>query len=70
MTEERAESQVFAHDPDGKLAHIPAGKPRRLRPEEVMALVGTVMHACIHAQRLYLTGSKSTAPTFICSSSS
>lgn len=43
----RADSQVFAHGPDGKLAHIPAGKPRRMRPEEVMALVETFTRGCI-----------------------
>ncbi|MHC8344773.1 alkene reductase [Pseudomonas sp. RT6P73] len=56
VTEERADSQVFAHGLDGKLAHIPAGKPRRLRPEEVMALVDTFTRGCVHAREAGFDG--------------
>lgn len=49
-TEEQADSQVFAHGPDGALGYLPAGKPRRLRTDEVFALVGTFTQACIQAR--------------------
>lgn len=46
VTEQRAEnSDVFAHDADGKLGFIRAGTPRRLETEEVSALVGTFSEA-------------------------
>ncbi|MDI1330410.1 alkene reductase [Pseudomonas sp.] len=56
VTDERAESQVFAHGPDGKLDHIPAGQPRRLASEEVMALVDTFTQECIHAREAGFDG--------------
>jgi N-ethylmaleimide reductase len=56
VTDERAESQVFAHGPDGKLDHIPAGQPRRLTSEEVMALVDTFTQECIHAREAGFDG--------------
>ncbi len=30
VSDKRADSEVFAHDADGKLGHIPAGTPRQL----------------------------------------
>ncbi|MNU42784.1 N-ethylmaleimide reductase [compost metagenome] len=56
VTEERADSQVFAHGTDGTLGYMPAGKPRRLRTEEVFALIGTVTQACIHAREAGFDG--------------
>lgn len=56
VTEERADSQVFAHDADGKLGHIPAGQPRRLRTEEVLALVGTFIQDSINAREAGFDG--------------
>jgi len=56
VTEERADSQVFAHGPDGALGYMPAGKPRRLRTEEVFALVGTVTQACVNAREAGFDG--------------
>ncbi|WP_338584621.1 alkene reductase [Pseudomonas sp. MAG733B] len=56
VTEERADSQVFAHGPDGTLGYMPAGKPRRLRTEEVFALVGTVTQACVQAREAGFDG--------------
>src|SRR5690349_20706289 len=56
VTEERADSQVFAHGPDGKLGHIPAGQPRRLRTDEVLALVGTFTRDCINAREAGFDG--------------
>lgn len=56
VTEERAQSQVFAHGPDGKLDHIPAGQPRRLRTDEVMSLVGTFTQRCIQAREAGFDG--------------
>ncbi|MFU2327301.1 alkene reductase [Pseudomonas sp. NFX98] len=56
VTEERADSQVFAHDADGALGYMPAGKPRRLRTEEVFALVGTVTQACVQAREAGFDG--------------
>ncbi|MGF6130482.1 N-ethylmaleimide reductase [Pseudomonas frederiksbergensis] len=56
VTVERADSQVFAHGPDGKLGHIPAGTPRRLRTEEVMALVHTFSKDSIHAREAGFDG--------------
>jgi N-ethylmaleimide reductase len=51
VTEERAEhSDVFAHDADGKLGYIRAGKPRRLETGEVSGLVGTFRQAFINAR--------------------
>jgi N-ethylmaleimide reductase len=56
VTEERAASEVFAHGPDGKLGHIPAGTPRRLRADEVSALVGTFSQACSNARQAGFDG--------------
>jgi N-ethylmaleimide reductase len=56
VTEERADSQVFAHGTDGTLGYMPAGKPRRLRTEEVFALVGTVTQACVNAREAGFDG--------------
>ncbi|WP_448106284.1 alkene reductase [Pseudomonas azerbaijanoccidentalis] len=56
VTEERADSQVFAHGPDGTLGYMPAGQPRRLRREEVFALVGTVTQACVQAREAGFDG--------------
>lgn len=56
VTEERAEAQVFAHGPDGKLEHIPAGKPRRLRTEEVFAMVNTFTQRCVQAREAGFDG--------------
>ncbi|MCK8666317.1 alkene reductase [Pseudomonas azerbaijanoccidens] len=56
VTEERADSQVFAHGPDGTLGYMPAGQPRRLRTEEVFALVGTVTQACVQAREAGFDG--------------
>jgi N-ethylmaleimide reductase len=56
VTEERAESEVFAHGPDGKLGHIPAGTPRRLSTDEVSALVGTFSQACANAREAGFDG--------------
>lgn len=57
VTEERAEhSDVFAHGPDGKLAYIRAGTPRRLRTDEISALVGTFSQAFAHARQAGFDG--------------
>ncbi|WP_235610696.1 alkene reductase [Bordetella sp. H567] len=57
VTEQRAEhSDVFAHDADGKLGYIRAGKPRRLETDEVSALVGTFSLAFAHARQAGFDG--------------
>jgi N-ethylmaleimide reductase len=56
VTEERAEAEVFAHDPEGKLGHIPASTPRRLGTDEVSALVGSFTQACISAREAGFDG--------------
>ncbi|MGY2257632.1 alkene reductase [Pseudomonas sp. SDO55104_S430] len=56
VTEEKADSQVFAHGPDGKLGHIPAGQPRRLRTDEVLGLVGTFTQDSINARKAGFDG--------------
>jgi N-ethylmaleimide reductase len=56
VTEARAESQVFAHNDKGELDHIPAGKPRRMKTDEVSALVGTFTQACIQASEAGFDG--------------
>lgn len=57
VTEERAEqSDVFAHGPDGKLTYTRAGKPRRLRTEEISALVGTFSQAFVNARQAGFDG--------------
>jgi N-ethylmaleimide reductase len=57
VTEQRAEhSDVFAHDAQGKLGFIRAGTPRRLRTEEVSALVGTFSQAFADARRAGFDG--------------
>ncbi|MFM0335372.1 alkene reductase [Paraburkholderia fungorum] len=54
---ERAEhSDVFAHDADGKLGFIRAGTPRRLRTDEVSALVDTFSHAFANAREAGFDG--------------
>jgi N-ethylmaleimide reductase len=57
VTEARAEnSDVFAHGPDGTLGYIRAGTPRRLRTDEVLALVGTFAQAFANARRAGFDG--------------
>ncbi len=57
VTEERAEhSDVFAHDADGKLSYTRAGTPRRLRTDEVSALVGTFSQAFANARQVGFDG--------------
>jgi N-ethylmaleimide reductase len=56
VTEERAESDVFAHGADGKLGFIRAGTPRRLRTNEVSALVGTFSQAVANARQAGFDG--------------
>jgi N-ethylmaleimide reductase len=56
VTEEKANADVFAHGPDGTLAHIPAGTPRRLETDEVSALVGTFAKACADAREVGFDG--------------
>jgi N-ethylmaleimide reductase len=57
VTEEPAtQSDVFAHGPDGKLGYIRAGTPRRLRTEEVSALVGTFAQAFANADTVGFDG--------------
>jgi N-ethylmaleimide reductase len=57
VTEEKAEhSDVFAHGPDGTLSYIRAGVPRRLRTDEVSALVGTFAEAFAHARQAGFDG--------------
>jgi N-ethylmaleimide reductase len=57
VTEQRAEhSTVFAHGADGKLGLIPAGTPRRLRTDEVPALVGTFSQAAANARQTGFDG--------------
>jgi N-ethylmaleimide reductase len=57
VTEERAEhSDVFAHDPDGKLSYLRAGTPRRLGTEEVSALVDAFSQASAHAREAGFDG--------------
>jgi N-ethylmaleimide reductase len=57
VTEQRAEhSDVFAPGPDGKLGYIRAGTPRRLRTDEVSALVGTFSQAFAHARQAGFDG--------------
>ncbi|MGL4962785.1 MAG: alkene reductase [Inquilinus sp.] len=57
VTEERAEhSDVFAPGPDGKLSYIRAGTPRRLRTDEISALVGTFSRAFANARQAGFDG--------------
>ncbi len=49
-------SDVFAHDADGKLGFIRAGKPKRLSTDEVSALVDTFAHAFAHARQAGFDG--------------
>jgi N-ethylmaleimide reductase len=57
VTEERAEnSQVFAHGPDGKLGFVRPGTPRRLRTDEVSALVGVFAQAAANARQAGFDG--------------
>jgi N-ethylmaleimide reductase len=57
VTEERAEhSDVFAPGLDGKLGYIRAGTPRRLRTDEISALVGTFDDAFGHARQAGFDG--------------
>lgn len=51
VTAARAEhSDVFAHDAEGKLTYIRAGTPRRMRSDEVAALVEAFAHAFRNAK--------------------
>jgi N-ethylmaleimide reductase len=56
VTEERAESEVFAHDEHGKLGFMPAGTPRRLATEEVSGLVASFSRAVADADRAGFDG--------------
>jgi N-ethylmaleimide reductase len=57
VTEQPAEnSDVFAHDADGKLGYMRAGTPRRLGTEEVSALVGTFSLAFANARQAGFDG--------------
>jgi N-ethylmaleimide reductase len=57
VTEARAEhSDVFGHDADGKLSYIRAGTPRRMRTDEVAALVETFAQAFSHARQAGFDG--------------
>ncbi|HEY4249736.1 MAG TPA: alkene reductase [Roseomonas sp.] len=57
VTEQRAEnSDVFAHDAEGRLGYIRAGTPRRLATDEVQALVGTFAEAFAHARQAGFDG--------------
>lgn len=57
VTEERAQhSDVFAHDADGKLGYMRAGAPRRLKTDEVSALVGTFSRAFVEARQAGFDG--------------
>ena len=50
VSDERAEANVFAHGPDGRLGHVPAGAPRALHTHEIAELVTTFAQACAHAR--------------------
>jgi N-ethylmaleimide reductase len=57
VTEQRAEdSDVFAHDAEGKLSYIRAGAPRRIGTDEVSALVDTFAQAFAHARQAGFDG--------------
>jgi len=57
VTEERAEhSDVFAHGLDGVLRYIRAGTPRRLKTDEVSALVGNFAQAFANARQAGFDG--------------
>jgi N-ethylmaleimide reductase len=57
VTEQRAQdSDVFAHDADGKLGYMRAGAPRRLDTDEISALVDTFADAFAHARRAGFDG--------------
>lgn len=57
VTEQRAQdSDVFAHDADGKLGYMRAGVPRRLETDEISALVDTFAEAFAHARQAGFDG--------------
>jgi N-ethylmaleimide reductase len=57
VTEEPAShSDVFAHGPDGKLDYVRAGIPRRLKTEEISALVDTFAQAFVSADKVGFDG--------------
>ena len=56
VSEQRADAEVFAHDEHGKLGFIRAGAPRRLKTEEVSALVRTFAQAAADAQQAGFDG--------------
>lgn len=57
VTEQPAEnSDVFAHDANGVLGYMRAGKPRRLETEEVSALVGSFAQAFANAKEAGFDG--------------
>jgi len=57
VTEQRAEnSDVFAHDAEGKLTYMRAGAPRRLDTDEVSSLVGTFAQAFANAREAGFDG--------------
>jgi N-ethylmaleimide reductase len=57
VTEKRAEhSDVFAHGANGRLTYTRAGTPRRLRTDEVSALVGTFSQAFASARQVGFDG--------------
>jgi N-ethylmaleimide reductase len=52
VTDQQAEnSDVFAHDAEGKLGYMRAGKPRQLETDEVSTLVGTFTQAFVNARQ-------------------
>lgn len=57
VTEQPAEnSDVFAHDADGKLGYMRAGQPRRLETEEISALVDSFSQAFVNARQAGFDG--------------
>ncbi|WSG99532.1 alkene reductase (plasmid) [Rhizobium johnstonii] len=57
VTNERADgSDVFAHDPDGRLRFMPAETPRALGTEEASAMVGTFAKAASNARKAGFDG--------------
>jgi N-ethylmaleimide reductase len=57
VTEQRAEhSDVFAHEPDGRLGYVRAGTPRRLGADEISALVDIFAQAFVNARKAGFDG--------------
>ncbi len=57
VTEAQAvNSDVFAHDAEGKLGYMRAGKPRQLETQEVSALIGTFAQAFANARQAGFDG--------------